>query len=201
MRFFVAVVCLAMGLLGGCGRSTMKDMNIDLSALNNVSQQKWDELNGRRIFFGHQSVGFNLVEGLNAVMQEVPQIKLNILETRATGDFNKPVFGHTRIGKNRFPLQKCDDFRSVMIDGMGNTVDIAFFKFCYVDVTRGTDVKAIFDYYVETMKKLEISFPKVRFVHFTVPLTADGTDIKTKIKKMLGLRIENDADNVNSRTV
>jgi hypothetical protein len=44
-------------------------------------------------------------------------------------------------------------------------------KFCYVDVTRGTNVTSIFTRYRDTLRALERDFPNVKFIAVTVPLT------------------------------
>ncbi len=58
-----------------------------------------------------------------------------------------------------------------MRGGMGRQVDVALMKFCYVDITTGTDVDALFARNRDTMGALERDFPNVTFIHVTVPLT------------------------------
>ena len=57
---------------------------------------------------------------------------------------------------------------------MGERVDIAFFKMCYVDVTTQTDVKKLFADYQDMMGFLRKGYPKVIFLHVTVPVRRVG---------------------------
>lgn len=120
----------------------------------------------RRIFFGHQSVGANILDGVN----QVAQGKLRIREGRTPALLTTPGFLHARVGQNEAPLSKVKDFEAAL-DSLGGAVDIAFFKFCYVDFDASTDVDALFTEYLESSRRLEAKYPQVTFVHVTVPLT------------------------------
>jgi hypothetical protein len=119
-----------------------------------------------RICFGHQSVGQDLVNALAAM----PDLGMDVVETTDPEAFRKPVFAHCRVGRNGDPVSKCRSFAQVMDAGVGERVDIAFFKFCYVDITEGTDVEGLFQVYEDTMRDLARAYPRVTFLHVTVPL-------------------------------
>ena len=53
-----------------------------------------------KIYFGHQSVGFNIMAGVKDLMKGNPQIKLNIVETTNESDFKVGLFAHSRVGEN-----------------------------------------------------------------------------------------------------
>jgi hypothetical protein len=178
---------------GACGR---KPMNTTADALKAVPRENWGALAGARIYFGHQSVGFNLVDGMLDVMREVPGIRLRITESRTPAGCGSAFFAHSRIGRNTDALGKIEDFRAVMDSGAGGNVDIAFLKLCYVDIVKGTDVAAVFGTYVATIARLERKYPRVRFVHCTVPLTAAQTGIRARIKRLLGRPLWDDDDNI-----
>jgi hypothetical protein len=196
MKIFAIAAFIVTTLMSGCGRANMKTMKVNLDELNEIPQTKWDALAAKKIYFGHQSVGFNLIEGINNVMKEVPGIKLNIQETNSPEAFGAPIFAHSKIGKNRDPKLKCDDFRAVMDSGVGSKADIAFFKLCFVDVIKGTDIKTIFDNYTPTMEELQAKYPKVKFIHMTVPLIAHDNSMKASIKRFLGFAVSADEDNI-----
>ncbi len=120
----------------------------------------------RRIFFGHQSVGANILDGVN----DVSGGQLRIREGRSSALLASPGFLHARLGQNEAPASKVADFEAAL-DALGGAVDIAFFKFCYIDFTAQTDVEQLFEGYLATLKRLEAKYPKVTFVHVTVPLT------------------------------
>jgi len=119
-----------------------------------------------RVCFGHQSVGQSLVNALAAT----PDLGVDVVETTDHEAFQRPVFAHFRVGRNGDPWSKCLAFAEMMKRGVGDLVDIAFFKFCYVDITSTTDVERVFQIYEETMASLARSYPTVAFLHVTVPL-------------------------------
>jgi hypothetical protein len=164
----------------------MTDSNIKTADINEVSQEDWEELAAKTIYFGHQSVGNNIVAGMTQVMQEHPEVKLSIKEAQGDQDLNGPVFAHSAIGKNRDPQSKISEFKNKMHSGMGKQVDIALFKFCYIDINGNTDINAMFEEYASAMDELQREYPNVTFVHSTVPLEVAGSPLKNKIKKMIG---------------
>lgn len=166
-----------------CNGGTMEEKKVN--ALKDVSASAWEKLSQKKIYFGHQSVGFNIIDGIKDLMKENPAIKLNIVETPSPSDFNKGVFAHSRVGKNVDPESKADEFVKI-INKLGNNIDIAFFKFCYVDINSQTDVNKVFKHYKETMVKLKNKYPKTKFVHFTIPLGTAKITLKTRIKMLIG---------------
>ncbi|MFH2066615.1 MAG: hypothetical protein ABIK15_15560 [Pseudomonadota bacterium] len=160
---------------------------VHFNSLNEVTDSKWAELAKKRIYFGHQSVGKNIMDGVQDILNENPKIKLKIIELTKTTDLSEGTFMHSKIGKNKFPRSKTDAFADTMRNGFGNNVDIAFFKFCFVDGIEGNeDVQAIFKYYRETMSNLSRDYKKTQFVHVTMPLMVAQTGVKAWIKKILG---------------
>jgi hypothetical protein len=153
-------------------------------------------LSTKTIYFGHQSVGYNIMDGVRRIIAQSPDIKLEIKESRDLADYSSPVFGHSRIGANSDPVAKIDDFKNVIRSGLGDKVDIAFFKFCYVDITEDSDVDKIFSAYTSTLDALKQEYPHVKFVHVSVPLNVSSRNIKARIKRLLGLSVWADADNI-----
>lgn len=68
--------------------------------MDNVSAAGWGELAGKKIFFGHQSVGYDIMEGVSALQKEHPSIRLTIVETTDPSRFDGPVFAHAQVGRN-----------------------------------------------------------------------------------------------------
>jgi hypothetical protein len=165
-------------------------------SIGEVSAQTWKKLSGEKIYFGHQSVGANILEGVHDVMKDNPQIELNVVETTDPIAFNKPAFGHSRVGKNTDPQSKCRAFSDVLNQGVGSNVDIALLKFCYVDVTTNTDVDTVFEEYKNTITNLKQKFPHLVFIHLTLPLTTIETGIKASIKKIIGMKLDGYDENI-----
>ena len=171
-------------LLIGCNGGKMTEEKVHFTSIKDVPNSALEKLSQKKIFFGHQSVGNNILDGIRDLMQENPQIKLNIVETSNPADFDAPLFAHARVGKNRDPISKIDAFTRLMEEGIGNRADIAFFKFCYVDfgASANADIKEVFGYYKKSMSRLKDKYPKITFVHFTVPLETSKIPFKFWLK-------------------
>lgn len=143
-------------------------------------------LKDKKIYFGHQSVGYNIVDGIRDVLADNPSIRMNVVESDSPTVFRGGVFAHSRNGKNMDPKSKIDAFVHSMENGIGVKADIAFFKFCYVDVLQHADANALFDYYTSAMSRLEKKYPHTIFVHVTVPLSVKPSGARGFVKKIIG---------------
>lgn len=163
--------------------------------MDNVSAAAWEKLSGKRIFFGHQSVGYNILEGVEALRKENPSIRLTMVETTDSLRFDSPVFAHAPVGRNGDPGSKCEAFERYLDSGIGARADIAFFKFCYVDIDRETDVEKMFESYKATVRRVKTKYPGLALVHVTVPLTSSEYTLKVRmkslVKRILGRKDEN----------
>ena len=191
---FIAVVCvLAPGIMMMVMTriETRTDVNkITLPSIDDVSGESWAQLAGKKIFFGHQSVGYNIIDGISDVMNERDCIKLNVLESHKPAVFDQPVLAHSQVGRNTDPVSKIESFVDIMDAGAGCKVDMAFFKFCYVDIMRESDPQKIFDAYSAAIEDLKERYPKIRFIHVTVPLRSApigaGKKLKQSVKLLIG---------------
>lgn len=194
LKFYaISLMVLAAAIVGGCASDRTETTTAAPLSMKDVPAETWQKLSHKKIFFGHKSVGANIVDGVRDVTGQRQDIALNIVETREPAAFDKPIFAHAAIGKNSNPKSKVDDFVGLMNSGMGDRVDIAFMKFCWLDFLPGTDTSAVFEGYKTAMAELKKRYPKVIFVHVTSPLTSDlqglrGWFKKTKdvIKRMMG---------------
>jgi hypothetical protein len=156
---------------------------IILPSIEDVPGEYWAKLAGKKIFFGHQSVGYNIIDGIKDVITERDFIKLNIVETHESAVFERPVFAHSRVGVNTKPFSKIEHFMEIIDSGVGSKVDIAFFKFCYVDIMKDSDPREIFDGYKTAMEELKDRYPETKFLHITVPIRSAPKGIKKNIKQ------------------
>ena len=85
-----------------------------------------------KIYFGHQSVGYNIMNGVEDLMKEAGNNKINIVESDGSGELPEYYFAHSRAGKNTEPNTKCDGFSEILNDDFATNLDVAFLKFCYV---------------------------------------------------------------------
>ena len=138
----------------------------------------------RRIFFGHQSVGVNLLDGVRQ-LSAMASVPIRVFETPAAKGVETNGLGHTFVARNGDPFQKLKSFEQAM--GQQPTgLDIALVKFCFVDITADTDVKALFARYRATIDGLKTKNPGTTFVHITVPLTIMQKGLKGSLKKLIG---------------
>jgi hypothetical protein len=180
-------VLIAFFMIAGCGRSEIVKEDFSYGDIKDVTRAQWDNLSGKRVFFGHQSVGGNIVMGVADILGSNKDIKLVILESDKPGNLKPGVFEHALIGLNKQPLSKIQAFSDLIKSGTGKNTDIAFFKFCYVDIDKLTDVESLFNTYKKTMSELKSEYPGVTFVHVTVPLVRQADrNIKYRIKKLIG---------------
>src|SRR5262245_1546068 len=126
---------LTVGLVGGflLTRPQSKVIGSETYDVLAASAAQLEEVGGLRVFFGHQSVGDNMLGVLPDVFAtegvDAPEI---VASTQAPAS-DGPVILHTLIGQNGDPLGKIAEFDRIIRGGMGDAVDVAVFKFCYID--------------------------------------------------------------------
>ena len=154
----------------------------------------FERISRETIFFGHQSVGKNILQGLAALQNNHPRIRVNVLDYPERTDGK--VFLHAPIGRNEDPESKITGFVEYMNNGLGEEAGIAFFKFCYVDIKAETNVGELLQSYKRAMDELARTYPRTKFLHTTVPLTVVQKGPKAWIKKTIGRPIGGYADNI-----
>ncbi|MFC1876744.1 hypothetical protein ACFL2E_05670 [Thermodesulfobacteriota bacterium] len=193
-KHYISILALFnLILLLSCNGGEMREEQPKLISLKDIPQDKWEKLSQKKIYFGHQSVGFNILNGIKEIIKDNPMIKLNIVKTAELSDFKDGVFAHSGIGKNGYPKTKIDQFAKFVNNGIGNEADYAFFKFCYVDIRNETDANKVFSEYKESMTKIINTYPNTTFIQVTAPLEIELTMIqrmakyaKDVVKKIIG---------------
>jgi hypothetical protein len=176
---------LLVGVIMSCGEERVTEEPVyDIAPV--LTEQVWGELSSRRVFFGHQSVGANILEGVSDLL------------TDASADFRvvSAVDSHAgsapgelieaRIGENGDPVSKLRDFREILDSGVGQSVDVALMKFCYLDFGPQTDVTEVFESYRQEIRRLRERFPDLTLVHVTAPLTTGEPAARYWLKRALG---------------
>lgn len=196
MNWNILCSLLITTLICACGGGEMDRNETPLASINDVSKVSLQQLGGKRIFFGHQSVGNNIIGGIEGIIKEHTQIQLNVIEIEKSEDVQAPAFYHFKVGQNLDPISKNNDFSAVLDNGLGQQVDIAFYKYCYIDIREDTKVDDLFSSYSENMKYLTGKYPDVTFVHVTVPLSVVQTGLRAWVKKIIGKKIGGYEDNI-----
>jgi len=165
-------------------RTYMDMQNAVLPGIDSVSSQQWHSLGRKKIFFAHMSVGYNILDGVKSVLGENNVAPLEIIETSAPIEFQRPGLYHALLGFNAQPFEKLKSFENLL--GSAKTApDIALMKLCYVDITAGADVQRLFDAYRAAIVRLQERLPQTLFLHCTVPLTSEPLNLKEQIKQCI----------------
>ena len=152
-----------------------------------LSDQQIRSLSTKKIFFGHQSVGDNIMQGIRELVASDPRLKVNLVTSADPQSVPGPAFIETHVGVNRNPGSKTAAFNEIVDKGFGKEGGIAFYKYCYIDFSSSTDVAEVFANYRKGIAELKGKYPSLTIVHFTVPLTAEqpAAGIKDRVKDSL----------------
>lgn len=178
----------------GCERTAMTQATG--SPLDSVTAADWEWLAGQRIFFGHQSVGQNIVDGIRDVLADHPEIALKLVGTREPELVVGPAFIHALVGRNEDVSSKTREFNAV-VTGMREPVTIAFYKYCSVDVGFDTNPDSLFKLYRERTDSARA--PGLTIVHVTMPLTTTEGGLRGLAKRVLHRRTQVELNAIRNR--
>jgi len=150
----------------------------------------------RKIFFGHQSIGGNILQGLATLAKQSAEAPLTIIEYVSEPPQATAALVHSKIGKNADPLSKLQDFSAKCNELKEANLDYAMMKFCYIDFHAQTELADIERVYSETFAALTKQLPNTRFIHCTVPITLNKLGARSWLKKLLGQPVAVEQDNI-----
>ena len=156
-------------------------------SMDDALKADFDRVSSARVYFGHQSVGGNIMNGLADLQGQLGKQVIRVGELGSldvSGDHG--VLLHTKVGKNEQPVSKCQDFQRILDQQLAGLVDVALFKFCYIDFNDTSDVDAIFETYSRTMDDLKQRHPDITFIHVTAPLRSVDRGPGVWAREMLG---------------
>ena len=139
------------------------------------------------VFFGHQSVGRDVIAGLGESSEVTHIVTLD--EHRAAAHRHIPsglTVVHAALGRNREPLTKLADFAATLQSWPAPLPDVALMKFCYVDIETARGAESLLDRYQKDIEELQRTHPTVRFAHCTVPLRSIPTGPYALARRLLG---------------
>jgi hypothetical protein len=184
------LVALTMLVLPGCNQPKREE---PLMITTQISGSEWQALEKKRVVFGHQSVGWNILSGIERLAAR-DRVNLDIHEQRTTPAIKG--ISHFPIGSNGDPISKIQDFATTIDAGAAQGADVALMKLCYADFNAGTDAKQIADAYIASLESLARRYPDTSFVAVTVPLTSVQTGPKAWVKRVIGKELAGHLDNV-----
>jgi hypothetical protein len=160
-----------------------------------VPDSTWAQVSAIRTFFAHQSVGGNLLAGVQDLQERHGAATLPVVDIGTTAVPGGPVLAHLYVGQNGDPMSKIHGFRQALEGGLGDTVDVAALKFCFWDIQKDTDVGKVFEAYSQTIADLQTRFPRLTFVHVTVPLFTRDSDWRAGVRRLLSMDVPRTLDN------
>ena len=185
----------AFALIASACAEQSDNTNMSASQPVSVTRQEWDAARAHTVFFGHQSIGENILDGLGKLAAKEGWPAFPVVEANGTAHSASPALLHAKVGANGDPSSKVVGFKDAMNSGAAAGADIALMKFCFWDIRRDTNVDKVFDEYRATLDELSRKYPDVTFLHATVPLVVKDTDVRAGIRRMLGMGVPTDADN------
>ena len=190
----VAALVLMLAAVG-CGDHLDHGRVEEKGSRVTVAGSTWSRVSGLRTFFAHQSVGGNLLAGVRDLEQREGVTTLPIVDIGKASVPSGPVLAHLYVGQNGDPLSKIHGFRQALENGLGDTIDVAALKFCFWDIQKDTDVTKVFEEYSQTVSTLQTRFPRITFVHVTVPLYARDDDWRAAVRRVLSMDVPRTLDN------
>lgn len=186
-----SAILLTLCIATACDNGT-KDMNAapvgapaSPASASLTTDEALRHLSSQRVYFGHQSVGGNLLAGLDSILPS-HQSTLKVVKTSDPASVTGPAFMHFPVGRNEDPASKNADFLRVLDARTSRDSAIALFKYCYIDVNLETDVDALFNGYRQTVAEVKSKHPDVTLVHVTLPLTTGQSGLKGVVKRLIG---------------
>jgi len=183
MRVPLALVLLILllGCTGTGGRSMSSSSSENCSVARDAALAA--SLSSARILFGHQSVGGNILRGLEEITAPVGGIPLREWDPSAA-DLPRGIL-HFRVGTNGDPASKIRSFEKMFASAPAAELDAAGFKFCFDDFDGRTDVRELFGAYEQAVTRIHEGFPRLRIYHLTVPPTTRDSKARRVAKWLL----------------
>lgn len=198
-----AVSCgVLVSVTAGAAAIVADHTTVDME--DKVIPQPWlDKARGLRVYFGHQSVGANILDGLDTLARQQParyavavqgyasRWKIGQwVETPPLERLPQGGIAHFMVGKNGDGEGKVRDFVR-RVSAEGPRADVAMMKLCYVDFPSAKggpsspDPARLFAAYRDAMERLERENPKTRVVWWTAPLTAGDNAARDEFNRLI----------------
>lgn len=170
-----AVLGVALFLSLACGRAAAQESKV---VVDDRLRSELTVVQGARIFFGHHSVGDNLLEGVAALSREAG-VAVTI--------------GEGRVGANKDPASKFEAWAHKAESGVD--ANVLVMKLCYVDFNPSTNVDELIAAYRAAVERVRRAKPGVKIVHVTAPLTERDGGLKNWLKRAMGQSVWGDDSN------
>ena len=167
VAYLAALVAGCALLAASCSRTDGSKSETPQQAQESVSMSKVQQdlavIAQARILFGHQSVGRNVLAGLDALIAEAG-VPVRVVQIDGLPPDEQPGMFHSNIGQNGDPNGKCEVFSNLLTRPEKPAYDVALMKFCYADLDVHTPlgVDQMVDRYERTVRDIRTQRPDVR---------------------------------------
>lgn len=168
-----------------CGESRVNSVT-QIASTDAAGIPGLERLRETKVFFGHQSVGANIIEGIRELSADDQSLALKVKRADVPSSVGGPALVEANIGRNGDPQSKADAFVAALRHGLGPDGGIALYKYCYMDVREDTDIDGLFRSYKRAVETVRAAHPEITLVHVTMPLTADEGRLRRLAKAALG---------------
>ncbi len=190
---FVACSLLAMSMTG-CHQRGQETVTVSIDQV----RADIETLSQVRVYFAHQSVGRNILRGIDALTAEAG-VPLRIAEVNGAAMPEGPGLFHANVGENGVADSKLAAFVTAVSAPAPGGYDLAVLKFCYTDIgeqARDQSAQELFQRYQDVMAGVRAKQPGLGIMHMTIPLRADPPGWKTTVKRWLGRPVPSDEGNL-----
>jgi hypothetical protein len=187
----IMLIVVGGALAAGCDDRKTMEPSLKTTSTPPTAEQ-WQRVSQLHILFGHQSVGGNILSGVQTLASE-QHVPLRITESQEI--LATPGLYHFKVGRNEDPDSKLASFRAAINKNAVAPLDVALLKLCYIDFTPAHDPNQLAQRYIALFDELAHSHPNTVFVPMTSPLTTVQTGPIVWIKKLLGKEIGGYASN------
>jgi hypothetical protein len=119
---------------------------------------------GARVFFGHQSVGANILSGAT-------DLGFRSRSVARASDLAGPGWGEAEIAENHLPLKKVASFDALVVgQDLGARADVVGMKLCWVDFYEPEKTAGLTEAYAAEMDRIRAKYPETGIFHVTPPL-------------------------------
>jgi hypothetical protein len=193
-RLLRTLLTTLTGLAAACAPAP-QELTVEQVSMNpEALRQALQSLTHATFFFGHQSVGGNLLDGIRGLASE-SGVALPIRELDGSAAPGGGIL-HTRLGTNGDPAGKIDAFGKLLRRPEARGVQLAAMKLCYADFDAGTDVRALAAHYTSTVEAVQRDHPELTVLHVTTPLTVRPEGARSRLQRLLGMPPGSDRANL-----
>ncbi len=192
-KAFIATLVWLISCTGEQVKDSTTRSDLAGTGSDSIPSASWARLADARIYFGHQSVGGNVLEGLRDLSADRTGSELKIIRSRERSSSGPALVEYT-IGENGRPESKMKDFAASLQEIDDKAAAIAIFKYCYLDITPETNVELLFANHRKALQQMRARHPNLTFVHVTAPLTRLEAGPRFMVKRLLGKPTTRDAN-------